>query len=375
MLNNIISLSDPVLGQEEKTALCDTIDSNWLTMGKRVADFERAFADLHNAREAVAVNSCTAGLHLCLKALDIGPGDEVLVPSMSFVATANTVLYVGANPIFVDIESKSLPHISITDAQSKYTTNTKAVIVMHYGGYLVDLSAWRSFSDRHGIFLIEDAAHAPAVNGVGSLSHAASFSFFSNKNMSTAEGGMVISREASLIQRIRNLRSHGMSKSTLDRHKGHAFSYDVPDIGFNYRMDELRAAMGLIQLQRVPNSNLLRRGFTEFYRYLLGDQVPEIKVLFDANWDTSAHLMPVLLPEGVNRSSVMKYLFENAIQSSIHYPPIHRFTYYRKHFPDIFLPNTDNFFARELTLPLHPGLCETDIERVVSILRNAISET
>ena len=188
----MISLSTPILGEEEKRALCEVIDSGWLTMGDRVAAFEKAFADLHGVDDAVAVNSCTAALHLSLKALGIGPSDEVLVPSLTFVATANAVLYVGATPVFVDIDAIDIPHISIDDAKSKLTGRTKAVIVMHYGGYLVDLKAWRAFADDNDLLLIEDAAHAPAVGAVGRFSDAASFSFFSNKNMSTAEGGMVL---------------------------------------------------------------------------------------------------------------------------------------------------------------------------------------
>ena len=174
----MISLSTPILGEEEKRALCEVIDSGWLTMGDRVAAFEKAFAKLHGVDDAVAVNSCTAALHLSLKALGIGPGDEVLVPSLTFVATVNAVLYVGATPVFVDIEAIDIPHISIDDAKAKLTSKTKAVIVMHYGGYLVDLKAWRAFADDNGLLLIEDAAHAPAVGAVGRFSDAATFSFF-----------------------------------------------------------------------------------------------------------------------------------------------------------------------------------------------------
>ena len=165
--SNTISLSDPVLGEEEKQILCSVIDSGWITMGDRVLALERAFASLHGAKDAVAVNSCTAALHLCLLIAGIGPGDEVLVPSLTFVATVNAVLYCGATPVFVDLQDPEVPHISLDDAEQSCMPRTKAVIVMHYGGYLMDLPRWRAFADIHGLMLIEDAEHAPAVGEVG----------------------------------------------------------------------------------------------------------------------------------------------------------------------------------------------------------------
>jgi dTDP-4-amino-4,6-dideoxygalactose transaminase len=373
--NKVISLSDPILGEEEKRALCEVIDSGWLTMGERVATFEKAFAKLHGADDAVAVSSCTAALHLSLKALKIGPGDEVMVPSLTFVATVNAVLYVGATPVFVDIQGLNIPHISLEDAKAKCTHRTKAVVVMHYGGYLVNLAAWRSFCDEKGLVMIEDAAHAPAVGAVGRWSDASAFSFFSNKNMSTAEGGMIIARNASVMQRIHHLRAHGMSTDTLTRHRGHAYSYDVSMLGYNYRMDELRAAMGLVQLARLQQWNRRRYELSNYYRQLLDAQIPEVGAPFDRNHETAAHLMPVLLPAKVNRQRVMGHLRDDSIQSSIHYPPIHKFSYYLERFPGVILPKSEEFCARELTLPLHPSLTEDDVKCVVESLGKAVNGT
>ena len=368
---NIISLADPSIGEEEKTALCSVIDSGWITMGDRVGDFERAFARLHNVNGAVAVNSCTAGLHLCLLALHVGLGDEVLVPSLTFVASVNAVLYAGAKPVFIDIAESNMPHISLADAEAKCTERSKAVIVMHYGGYLMDLPEWRAFADAHGLMLIEDAAHAPAVGEVGRMSDSSAFSFFTNKNMTTSEGGMVLAKDSEVLQRIRGMRSHGMTSSTLDRNKGHAYSYDVTMLGYNYRMDELRAAMGLVQLERLPEWNARRRELTRFYRKTIAEDIPEVSVPFEPDHETSAHLMPVLLPEDVDRERIMGHLRRDGIQTSIHYPPVHKFTYYQERFPGISLPNTEQFCSRELTLPLHPGLTEGDVERVVEALKQA----
>ena len=367
-----ISLSDPVIGVREKEALCAVIDSQWITMGQRVAQFECSFAALHSAKDAVAVSSCTAGLHLCLIALNIGPGDEVLLPSLTFVATVNAVLYVGATPVFVDIEKEDTPHLSLADAKAKCTPKTKAVIVMHYGGYLVDLDKWRSFADAEGIFLIEDAAHSPGVGDVGRCSDTAVFSFFTNKNMTTAEGGMVLSRETELLERIRCLRSHGMTSLTLDRHRGHAYSYDVTMLGYNYRMDELRAAIGLVQLTHLRQRNKKRHKLSHSYRRILSSLIPEVIVPFSQRHETAAHLMPIVLPIGVNRHEVMVRLRKAGIQSSIHYPPIHHFSYYRERFPGVILPKTEEFCDRELTLPLHPSLTENDIERIVESLQRAM---
>ncbi len=370
----MLSLADPILGELEKQALVDVIDSGWLTMGERVREFETAFSALHGVDDAVAVSSCTAGLHLALAALDIGPGDEVLVPSMTFVATANSVLYVGATPIFVDIESLTTPHISLEKAALLCTERTKAVIVMHYGGYPVDLPAWKQFADERGLRLIEDAAHSPGAPGVGLLSDASAYSFFSNKNMTTGEGGMVIARDALVRERIRAMRTHGMTTTTLDRHKGHAYSYDVPMLGFNYRLDEMRAAMGLVQLERLANWNARRVGLSERYRGLLAQSCPNIIVPFKKDQDTVAHLMSVLLPAQLDRQQTMDILREAGIQSSIHYPPIHLFSYYQSRFPGVSLPVTEQFANRELSIPLHPSMNVSDVDRVVAALELALDD-
>ncbi|MGR6035986.1 MAG: DegT/DnrJ/EryC1/StrS family aminotransferase [Candidatus Nitrosoglobus sp.] len=372
MSQSMLSLGDPVLGADEKAALCAVIDSGWLTMGDRVSTFEQAFAVLHGTTDAVAVNSCTAALHLCLHAFDIGPGDEVLLPAITFVATANAVLYVGAVPVFVDLEGPERPHLSLHDAAEKCTDKTKAIIVMHYGGYPVDLPAWRKFADDRGLILIEDAAHSPAVEEVGHWGDASAFSFFSNKNMTTAEGGMVLSPYPDILKCVRQLRSHGMTATTIDRHRGHAYSYDVTALGYNYRLDELRAAIGLVQLARLLEWNTRRQYLTHCYRELLSRLLPEVYLPFSSSERTAAHILPVLLPETANREATMAALRAQGIQSSIHYPPIHHFAYYQERFPDTVLPNSDAFFSRELTLPLHPSLTEREVEQVVRALGNSL---
>jgi dTDP-4-amino-4,6-dideoxygalactose transaminase len=349
------------------------IDDKWLTMGDRVRRFERAFAALHGADDAVAVSSATAALQLALEAFDIGLGDEVLVPSMSFVATASVVVHVGATPVFVDIEDPRRPHMSIEDARRQISDHTRAIMLMHYGGYRVDVAPWRALADEHGLRLFEDAAHVAGLPDVGALSDAASFSFFTNKNMTTAEGGMVIVRDEEKRQRVRLLRAHGMTANTLDRDRGRAVGYDVVECGHNFRMDELRAAIGLVQLERLPGWNDERRRLMSLYREGLATEVPEVVVPFDATHPTSGHIMPVLLPAGCARAGVMASMREAGVQSSVHYPPIHQFDYYRRNSDrSTSLPETEQFGQRELTLPLHPTLRSSDIERVIGALRDAI---
>lgn len=367
----MIPLAVPALGREEMEALKAVIESGWVTMGERVLEFERRFAQAHGAPGAVAVDSCTAGLHLALAALGAGEGDEVIVPSLTFIATVNSVIYTGATPVFADIESEDRPHVSIADAERKITSRTRAMIVMHYAGYLADMDVWRDFADKKGIALVEDAAHAPGVMGVGIKSDAAAFSFFSNKNMTTAEGGMVFARDPAVLERVRLMRAHGMTATTLDRHKGRAHSYDVVELGYNYRMDELRAAIGLAQLERLAGWNERRRSLAELYRRELGF-IDGVSVPFGGWAKTSAHIMAALLPEGSSREAVMDEMRERGVQTSVHYPPAHRFTYHSRRFPGVSLPVTERFSARELTLPLYPGLADEDVKHVGGALAESL---
>jgi dTDP-4-amino-4,6-dideoxygalactose transaminase len=368
----VIELGSPCLGEAEKRALCAVIDDGWLTMGERVRLFESRFAALHGAEDAVAVNSATAALQLGLQAFDVGLGDEVLLPSLTFVAASNVVVHCGATPVFVDIDGVASPHISLADAQRKLTPRTRAVMLMHYGGYVIDAAPWRAFADRHGLLLFEDAAHTAGMPGMGVLSDAASFSFFTNKNMTTAEGGMMIVRDAQRRQRARALRAHGMTTSTLDRAKGRAVGYDVIDCGHNFRMDELRAAIGLVQIERLLGWNETRRTLAAHYRRVLKQVSPALEVPFADGHATAAHIMPVLLPADNDRSLVMQRMREQNIQTSMHYPPIHTFSHYRKAFPTPPLPQTEHFCERQLTLPLHPKLSMADVDRVACALGDAL---
>jgi dTDP-4-amino-4,6-dideoxygalactose transaminase len=371
----MLLVSEPDLGAEEKAALCEVIDSNWITMGARVQAFEQAFAALHQMPEAVAVNSCTAGLHLLLHALGIGEGDEVLVPSLSFVATANCVHYTGATPVFVDIESLDLPIISLCDAKAKCTTKTRAIIIVHYAGYIADRVSWRTFADQHGLFLIEDSAHAVGPGRTGLFGDGAVFSFYGNKNMTTGEGGMVVAKDPDVTARVRSARGHGLTSSTMQRLLARVPTYDVTMLGFNYRMTELNAAIGLVQLQKLAGWNDQREELAHDYRERLTKYCPDLTIPFGADIVSSHHILPVLLPKYADRANVMARLHDSGVQTTIHYPPIHLLSWYQERLPALSLPLTEEFADRELTLPLHPKMSTSDVDHVSRSLEHIVQRT
>jgi len=373
-----IPLFDPDLGPAEEQALVDVIRSKWLTMGDRTKAFERKFADEIGVPVALACHSATAALHMAMAALDVGPGDDVVVPSLTFVATANAVRYCGARPVFADVVSLNDWNVDAKTIERALTPATKAVMVVHYAGYACDMPAIQALARRRGLAVVEDVAHAPCVSldgvALGAWGDIGCFSFFSNKNMTTAEGGMVTSRRPELGQRLAWLRSHGMTTLTLDRHKGHAFDYDVVALGYNYRMSELNAALGLVQLATVRERNARRGTLVAAYRERLA-RIEGLAVPFSAHRGEAAfHIMPVLLPEHVDRTSVMAAMRDAGIQTSIHYRPIDTFTAYVEAGlgPSPHVPNTHAIGARMVTLPLYPGMRIDQVDLVCNTLQNAL---
>jgi dTDP-4-amino-4,6-dideoxygalactose transaminase len=378
-MNWRIPLSDIDFGPEEERAVLDVVHSRWLTMGAVTGQFEQEFAGALRVRHALAVNSATAALHLSCIVAGLGPGDEVILPSLTFVATANAVRYIGATPVFADVEGQQALNISPRSIEACLTPRTKAILVMHYGGYPCDMPAILRLAREHGLVVIEDAAHAvgASLDGrmLGAWGAIGCFSFFSNKNMTTGEGGMLVTDDDGLAEKLRVLRSHGMTSLTWDRHKGHAWSYDVVDLGFNYRMDEMRSALGRVQLKKLERNNQIRREHTALYHRLLEERCPSVRLPFREHPGVSAcHLLPVLLPPGTRREAIMESLKSRGIQTSIHYPPIHQFSAYR-HRMDVEgqdLRCTEELAARQLTLPLYPGMSEADVEFVVEGLSDAL---
>jgi dTDP-4-amino-4,6-dideoxygalactose transaminase len=363
---------------EDRAAVDAVLASGWLTMGDRVREFEERFAAYIGVRHAIAVASCTAGLHLVHLALNIGRDHDVVCPSLTFVAGANTIEAVGARAVFADIVDPVRPVLSAATIEAALTPQTSAVQVLHYAGWPMPIAEIIALAAERGIAVIEDCAHAPGaeIDGrrVGSFGTAGVFSFFSNKNLSVGEGGMVTTDDAALARRIRLLRSHGMTTLTLDRHRGHAFSYDVTEFGLNYRLDEMRAALGLVQLDRLPAANARRTQIYAHYQARL-IRAPRLTLPFLNSAGTSVHhIMPVLLAPGIDREAVMQKMKDAGIQTSIHYPPVHLFQFYRTHraAPPGRLANTEDAGRRLLTLPLYPAMTSADVDLVCDTLQSSL---
>ncbi|MDX9993285.1 MAG: DegT/DnrJ/EryC1/StrS family aminotransferase [Anaerolineales bacterium] len=377
-MNWKIPLFDLDYGPEEENAVLEVLRSRWLTMGEVTQRFEEAFAEFCGVKHAVAVSNGTVALHLACLAAGIGPGDEVIVPALTFVATAACVRYVGATPIFADVVSENDLTLSPASVEALITARTRAIILMHYGGYACDMPAFRALAARHHLILIEDAAHAPgaARDGAraGSWGQVAAFSFFSNKNLATGEGGMLTTDDDEIAAQLRRLRSHGMTSLTWDRHRGHAWSYDVTDLGYNYRPSEMLSALGLVQLARLESNNHHRRELTAVYHELLAELAPQVQLPFAGHPGESAcHIMPVLLPVNADRLAFMDGMKTRGIQTSIHYPPIPEFTAYRATSGGMSgLPVTRAIASRQVTLPLYARMSFEDIKTVAQAVRDAL---
>ena len=323
----------------------------------------------------MAVSNATVALHLACVLADIGPGDEVILPSLTFVATAKAVRYTGATPVFADIIGENELNISPAAIEAKISNNTKAIIVVHYGGYACRMQPIMALAAKHGLSVIEDAAHAPGASlqgkALGSWGEIGCFSFFSNNNLSTGEGGMLVTDSDALADKARLLRSHGMTSMTLDRHKGRAFSYDVVGLGYNYRIDELRSALGLVQLDKLPAGNTRRKALTEKYWAALESTSLTLPFL-DSGGESSYHIMPVVLPDGLSREGFMTALKQKGVQSSIHYPPIHQFTEFAVSREYQNLEQSESAVLREVTLPLYPGMTDDQCDLVINSVRSAL---
>jgi dTDP-4-amino-4,6-dideoxygalactose transaminase len=377
-MNWKIPLFDLDYGPEEEQAVLDVLRSRWLTMGEVTQRFETAFAKACGVKHAIAVANGTVALHLACLGVGIEPDDEVIVPALTFVATAACVRYVGAKPVFADVVSEDDLTISPESVESLITPRTRAIILMHYAGYVCDMNAFRTLAEKYNLKLIEDAAHAPGaeLDGhlAGSLGDVAAFSFFSNKNLATGEGGMLTTNDDEIAAKLRRLRSHGMTTLTWDRHRGHAWSYDVTDLGYNYRPSEMLSALGLVQLSKLQASNQRRHVLTGMYHQLMVSLVPDIGLPFSTHHGKSAcHIMPVLLPKKINRVNFMEAMKVRGIQTSIHYPPVPEFSAYRLVSGGLdSLPVTRAIAEREVTLPLYTRMGMEDIYMIVEAVREIL---
>ncbi len=373
-----IPLFDTQFGDEELEAVQRPLKVRWLTMGEEVLKLEEELCAASGAKHAIAVSNGTAALQLACAALEIGPGDDVVCPTMTFVATANAPRSLGAEVHLCDSVGEGDLTIDPEAIRAAITDKTKAILVVHYAGFPCKMEEILKIADERGIPVIEDCAHALFTQYEGKTlglhGRVGCFSFYSNKNATSGEGGCLLTDDADLAKRLRLLRSHGMTTPTLDRHRGIATSYDVVLPGYNCRMDEIRAALMRVQLRRLPEFLARRRAL--FARYVELFQGTAVKVPFSNGRfaprlpETAVHIMPVLLPKGTDRAAVMAQLKESGIQTSIHYPPVHRFTAYEG--KNGHLDRTTEIGDRELTLPLFPTMTDEDQRSVVAELLKSI---
>jgi perosamine synthetase len=372
-----LAFHKPCIDQEEIDAVVDTLRSGWLTMGPKTRAFEEAFGPAVDARFAVAVSSATAGLHLGLDALGIGPGDEVLVPTLTFASTAATVIHVGASPRLVDCTPDTM-NISVEDAERKCGPRTKAIVPVHFGGHPCDMDAIHALASARGLAVMEDAAHAlPASHRgrrIGGLSDLTVFSFYATKNLTTGEGGMVTTQREDLAERVRSRRLHGMTRDAWKRYTAEgSWRYDVSYPGFKYNMTDMNAALGLVQLRKLAAMQERRRALVARYMAALSGaeelELPVCKPEVEHAW----HLFVVRVRHErlrIGRDRVIQLLNEAGVGTSVHFIPLHEHSHYR----DVLgndgkdLPNASHAWERIISLPLYPGMHDTDVDRVADTL-------
>ena len=375
----VVPLSKPSFSAEDVRRLSEVFSSGWWTYGPVARELEARFAAYLGVRHALATANGTAALHLAHLALGVRDGDEVVVPSLSFVAAANTIIHTGARPRFADVQSLDNPVVSVETLARALTPRTRGLCVMHYGGYPCSMDEIMEFASRRGLWVVEDAAHAPgaalAEIRCGAWGDIGCFSFFGNKNISCAEGGLVVTQRDDLAEKIRALRSHGMTSLTWDRFRGHQSTYDVATPGFNYRMDDLRASILDVQLCSLDRTNLLRRERSEWYRELLRGDPRWILPFEKHTGDPAYHLFVIVLNSDVSRDRVMSAMKRMGIQTSVHYPPTHQFSCFRDSVPGTSeLGVTEELGRRLLTLPLYPDMTRDQVQLVCSSLCEAVEE-
>lgn len=366
----------PSISREDVEAVASTLSSGWLTTGRVARSFEEEFAIAVGAREAIAVNSCTAALHLALAAMGIGEGDEVIIPTMTFAATAEIVIHLGAQPVLVDVCPDSL--LIDPDAVAKaISPRTRAIIPVHYGGRAADMDRLKEIATSSGLRIVEDAAHAfpteYAGKSVGAIGDVTCFSFYATKTITTAEGGMITSEDPELNDVMRSLSLHGLSADAWNRHSPSApWDYKIVRAGYKYNMPDTVAALGLSQLSRAFEMRDQRRAIAERYDVRFRD-VPEIAPLAAGDADAhSWHLYVVRLQVGsmgMSRNDVITHLSSEGIGTSVHYRPLHMHPYYEGRFAGTeAFPIAAAAFDDIVSLPIFPGMTEEMVDRVASVL-------
>ena len=364
------------IAETDIRAVVDALTSDWLTTGPRVPRFEQAFAAFCGAREGVAVNSGTAALHCAMRALDLGPGDEVIVPAITFAASANAALYEGATPVFADVEADTLL-IDPKSVASKITARTKAIVAVDYGGQPADYDALRELVGSRGIAIVADACHAPGATykgrQTGTLGDVSCFSFHPVKHLTTCEGGMALTQSAELAQHMRRFRNHGIDSDHRAREAKGAHAYDMVELGYNYRLSDLQCALGLAQLSRLPDWVHARQTIAGWYQDALA-YIPGVVPLRTHPDRTHAyHLYVVRLADGIDRDAVFSILRAAGIGANVHYAPVYLHSFYRgRGYDRGIAPVAEASSGQILTLPMFPAMQKSDVDRVATALTSAV---
>ena len=384
MATDFLPFALPEIGDDEIAEVVDTLKSGWVTTGPKAQRFERDFAAFlgEPGLHAIAVNSATAGLHLALEALGIGPGDEVITTTHTFTATAEVVRYLGADVKLVDIDPATL-NIAPAAVEAAITPRTKAILPVHYAGLAADMPALLDIARRHGLKVVEDAAHAlPTTCGgqlVGTLdSDATVFSFYANKTMTTGEGGMLVTRNAELARRAKVMRLHGMSRDAFDRFTATVPSwyYEIVAPGFKYNLTDIAAALGIHQLKRLPVFQAQRERLAALYDQAL-QGLPVIRPPRPPAGDRHAwHLYVLRLADGatIGRDRFIEALYAAGIGCSVHYIPLHLHPYWRERYglDAAQFPHSQKAYERMVSLPLYTRMTEADVARVADAVRAAL---
>ncbi len=380
-MDRLLPFSRPAMGENEIAAVEQVLRSGWITTGPQNQQLETDFSAAFGCKHAIAVSSATAGMHLVLAALGIGPGDEVVTPSQTWVSTLNMIELLGARPVMIDVDRHTLM-VSAAAVEAAITPRTKAIVPVHYAGAPLDLDALRAVSRRHALPLIEDAAHAVGARYRGhwvGASGTAVFSFHAIKNMTCAEGGLVATDDDALAERVRRLRFHGLGVDAFDRRQqGRKPQAEVVEPGYKYNLSDIHAAIAVVQLARLPELNARRRELAERYSAALADSPFLPLGLPSYAHDHAWHLFMVRVdPErcGLTRDRLMEYLQARGIGTGLHFRAAHTQQFYRRRYPELSLPETEWNSARLCTLPLFPDMTASDVDRVVESMHSALEHS
>lgn len=371
----------PFISEEEVDEIVDTVRSGWLSMGPKTIKFEDAFNSYIGSKRSIAVSSWTAAGHLALEAYDLKAGDEVIVPTMTFPATAEIVCYFGAKPVIVDVDEHTL-NISLSEIEKAITPKTKVIIPVHYGGQPCDMDEILDIAEKHKIRVVEDAAHSlPATykgRKIGTISDVTCFSFYATKTLSTGEGGMICTNDESIAERCKIMRLHGINKDAWKRYtESGSWYYEVVAPGYKYNFTDLQASLGIPQLKKVDMMWQSRQNIAARYTEALKDnkliQLHGIKNDRESSW----HLFPIRLNLemlNINRAELIDEMRKNNIGVGVHFMPVHQHVYYKETFnlDDKNFPVSSSVFPRLMSLPIYPGMSIEHVDRVVDILTNLL---